>query len=203
MLSACTSLAMLKSRRRVVAPLASFLVFPLCILVHEFGHYSVALHYGWNARLFPTLVTYHADQTTDSERFNFLLAGPSVDAIQITAGIVLLFFCRGGQSRRAEVSYWIGVALALVSMKWAVTPMIASVLPTCDERQMSLLLGWHWLALPCVVAILGALALISLLKLHSHRGRLMELVPAVVFGGMGVIAWVKVIGPMVLRADAR
>lgn len=183
-----------------MAAVVSLVVLPICIFVHELGHFFVAVAYEWQAKLSPAQVTYSDENVANIQRLYFLAAGPLIDVLQITTGLAILIWLRNQDSDQRGVLYWIGAVLTFVSIKWLLTPIAAEFMPMNDEVQISSLLGWNPMVLPFLVMSLGVIVLAFLVKQHIRSGSIYQLAFLPIFGFLGAGAWMKVVGPLILNA---
>ena len=187
-------------RHLMLAAMVSFILLPTCIFVHELGHFAVASSHGWEPQMFPAKVSFHYDQEPGKlPRVLFLAAGPIVDILQVTTGILILILLRRQASESRGIIYWTGFVLAFVSVKWVLTPLIAFLMPTNDEIQISALLGWHPMLLPVLVMLLGIPAVTYVFKQHLKHGTILSLLFVPLFGGLGVGVWTQLLGPRILN----
>lgn len=180
--------------------MVAFVLLPFCIFVHELGHFAVAKSYGWEPRMLPAKVIFHFDQEPGTRaRVLFLGAGPIIDICQVSTGLLILILLRRRDSEGRGIFYWSGVVLAFVSAKWMLTPLIASFMPSNDELQISKLIGWHAMALPVLVMLLGIPVVAFVFKQHLRHGKMVPLLFVPLFGFLGAGVWTQLLGPLIFK----
>ena len=186
-------------RHLILSAMVAFVLLPSCIFVHELGHFAVT-KYGWEPRMLPAQVSFHLDHEPGTcARVMFSGAGPIIDVFQVATGLLILILLRRRDNEGRGILYWLGVVLAFVSVKWMLTPLIASFMPANDEIQISRLLGWHPMVLPLLVMLLGIPVAAFVFKQHLRHGSLVSLLFVPLFGFLGAGVWTQLLGPQIFN----
>jgi hypothetical protein len=182
----------------LIAAVVFFLFFHVGILLHELGHYSAAMAFGWNnVRLTYIGTTVKGETISPAARIIFRACGPLVDVVSSVIGVLGLWWCRSHDGNR--VMYWVSTVLALSSYRWFKV-MIQG--PGSDEADVSELLGMGWYVLPAFMFFLACAVWCFVVSTHVRRSTLGALLFGLVFGIAGVALWVGVVGPILLPKPA-
>jgi hypothetical protein len=177
----------------VVAAAVFFFFFPGGIVLHEAGHYLAARALGREARLAYSRVTFGGESLTPGQLVKFKAAGPAVELVLATCGIIAL--TRRDWGRAGGLGYWLATACSLMALRWV---KVAIEGPGSDEADISELLGMYWLALPAILVVPAAAVLAATAAVHSKQRTLKPLAVGFLAGLIGVGIWMLALGPFLL-----
>lgn len=169
------------------------------VILHECGHYLTALALGFSPHIHFARTTV---SSADTPAANFLVtaAGPGVNALLILAGLIWLWYLRHNrQQEPATMIDWVASMPALYAARWLLGLHRPSAYPgSYDEATLSIMAGLPRWGLPY---FLGAVALVMfawVIRLHPPGRRLFPFCAAAAGCYLGLVLWLKVLGPRVL-----
>lgn len=174
---------------------------PVVILLHEYGHYVVAMAVGVTPHM-------HYGETTANyshsplPRSSLLITagGPAVTALMTLAGFVWLWHLRRGRSGEvATCADWLATFLALCAIRWVrcFTASPAHPQPG-DEAILSAGFGFPPWLLPYLIGLASLALLVVTIRLHPRGSRLVPFGSALVGIYFGCFLWFEVVGPRIL-----
>lgn len=174
---------------------------PAVILLHEFGHYAVAMTVGLTPHLHYADTSVNYPQSASSRSLLLVVAGgPAVTVLMTIGGFFWLWHLRRGRLEAATTcTDWLATFLVLCAIRWlrcfAASP--AHPQPK-DEAIISAGFGFPPWFLPYLLAP-GALALLVVaIRLHPRGSRLMPFGWAIFGISFGCFLWFKFFGPQIL-----
>lgn len=188
---------------RKILPVIIFMVgAPLCIFLHECGHYFAAIAFGCKAQLFAMHTTFTGtfenQQAADSAILLITIAGPMVQVISLAVGAGYLWFSvlRTSDSQaKTSTRFWVASLLTFSGLRW-----LAGIFRgrTTDEAEISELLGYSWFVLPSALFIVSLATLYFLYRVHRKTQSILPCLFTIAAGITGAALWASPIGPAIL-----
>ncbi len=191
--------------RPLVVPVAIGLVLgPVAIMLHECGHAlgAVASSASFSMHAMSTSIQGEGaplDMTT------LLVAGPAVELILSTVGLIVLTRRRrGGTTRSVDAIDWLATAMAGLCLRWLTRVPVGTIsgivsdFYTIDEAYISEHIGLPPWGVPLLLCLPAALAFRHLIRLHPAGARLLPLSALFAAQGLGVALWLNRLGPRLL-----
>jgi hypothetical protein len=190
--------------------LGFFLCVPTGTFTHECGHYLALRMMGCPAVISYNFTTWNCDLSPGQEMVA-AFAGPLVTMLTATSGFILLML--GPKyplnEERLSTGQWI---LALAALFWT-RPLLnmcgwilqtvtrGSFMNQSDELKLSHLLGLPAWSLPLLTAAIGlAVTVLIFFRVIPARSRLIFLLAGLCGGMLGILTWMKWLGPVLLPA---
>jgi len=174
---------------------------PVAILLHECGHYAVAVVQGHTAHFhFAETITDYPQPASYSSFLWVVAGGPAVTALMTIGGLFWLWHLRRSRLQAAATcSDWLASFLVLCAIRWlrCFTGSPTHPQPK-DEAVLSAGLGFPPWLLPYLLAPVALALLMVAVRLHPRGCRLVPFSSAIFGLCLGVILWLNVLGPRIL-----
>lgn len=180
-------------RQTLLAVVILGLFAPILILLHETGHYLMACSLGHRARFSYNEVIFFFGRLDPHERFLFILAGPSVEALFACIGIAGLLRCRRSVPGLASIRFWILTAFSLGALRWLRVTLEPQ--PASDESHLSVMMGAPPFLLPVILLVPALAAAVTMLQIHRRNRSLLPFGAGFIAAFVTWILWMTVVGP--------
>lgn len=174
---------------------------PVVILLHECGHYIAATALGFTAYFHFAETGIRIPQPIPPYIFRLTVgAGPAVEVLLTIGGFFWLRHLRQNRLQSvATYADWLATFLVLCAGRWlrAFASAPSNPMPS-DEAKLSANFGLPSWLLPYLLALMALAILIAAIRLHPRGNRLVPFVSAILGMAVGIVVWLKIIGPRIL-----
>jgi hypothetical protein len=174
---------------------------PAVLLLHECGHYFASVALGLTTHFHFAEVTTNYTLPVSTRDMQLVgAAGPAVEALLAIGGFFWLRRLRRGRLQAPATSWdWLATFLVLCAGRWlrGFTGPPGRPQPP-DEAFLSASFGFPEWLFPYLLAPAALALLIAAVRLHPRGNRLAPFGSAVLGVGLGLVLWLKVLGPRIL-----
>ena len=186
-----------KRLRYLVPFFCALLASPAFIVLHELGHYAAGacLGLGGTFHYAGVNMAIPEERLTRSADFIHASAGPLVNAALAVSGLLWLYRLRRDRRDAPPVlKDWLATTLVLCAGRWT------GLAPTRlgDEKHLSQIFGVPVWVFPTVLGLFALFAFTLMFRLHPRGRRLFPFLAAGAGGMIGLLLWLKLLGPFVL-----
>jgi len=177
------------------------LFVPVVVLLHECGHYAVAMAVGLTPHLHYAETSVNSPPPASSRSLSWVIAGgPAVTALMTIGGFFWLWHLRRGRLQAAATrADWLATFLALCAIRWLRCFVASPAHPQPkDEALLSAALGFPPWLLPYLIGPAALALVVMAIRLHPRGSRLVPFGCALFGVGVGCFLWFKVFGPQIL-----
>ncbi|MFX1567427.1 MAG: hypothetical protein ACFFCV_03565 [Promethearchaeota archaeon] len=186
-----------------------FVTLIIGTLIHELGHYIVAVIYGVPAQI-SYAYTHYFGSLTEVQRFWFLMGGPLSSWLVSTTGIIIILVKYKYMHKESEKSIGVGQSISIVGTSFSIrfifnagfyfiNTTLGGITSNADEAKIAQeFLGINPDILMYGSAIIALVFIIvALYYIPSHQ-RYIILVGGIIGGILGYIFWNYWFGPIIL-----
>ena len=190
--------------------IAFIIVVIVGTLTHELGHYLLAKHFGYNAKLSYASVHYNSTlRIPFKHRFYVTIGGPMQTIVTGMIGLLLLFIYRRSfiSTNKLSTGQWGMIFLSLFWLRQTVNLIMwlgiyfitGKFALRGDEIRIARYLQLPFWSIAAITGILGVMVLaLVVFKFIPPKQRFTFLVSGLVGGVAGYILWIELLGKYIM-----
>ncbi|MFX0038661.1 MAG: hypothetical protein ACFFCY_12580 [Promethearchaeota archaeon] len=186
-----------------------FIVVIIGTLIHELGHYIVAVIYGVPAQICYAY-TYYFGPLTSDQRFTFLMGGPISSWLVSIIGIIFILFKYRNMHNEQEESIGVGQIISIVATSFSIRFVFnalwyfvnTSILSMPSGADEVIIARDYWEINPDILiygsAVIALIFIVVALYYIPRFQRYVILIGGIIGGILGYLFWNYWVGPIIL-----